>query len=837
MTRRSLLRRVVILSAGWVALGGAVTYVRAAGPQQPSPSTVAASFSPADGRELLDQYCVTCHSDIRQEGGLVPVSLQTTDVANVGAQADVWETVVRKLRAGVMPPARRPRPDAATHDGFVSWLETELDRVAATRVNPGRPEAVHRLNRAEYHNAVRDLLAFDVDVTALLPADDASYGFDNIAGVLRFSPTLMERYLSAAKKISRAATGSPPPFPNFDVFRLADDLPQDDLMEGLPFGTRGGTRIRYHFPVDGEYVVRVKLARQVGAGDRHISRFHQPQQLELSVDGERLQMFTLAASVPAPPDRRRTVEDRSRLDEEWEVRFRAQAGPRDITVTFVNRPSALLETWVQPFLNPFPPGGNCCWSSRRGAYLGRVEVSGPFEVEGPGDTPSRRRIFMCHPASPSEAPACARTILSTLARRAYRRPVTDADLEGLLGMYDEGRTTGGFEAGIEFALRRLLVSPEFLFRTEVDPPGLAPDTNYRLGDLELASRLSFFLWSSIPDDELLAVAEQGQLSDPVVLERQVRRMLADPRSRMLVENFAGQWLLLRNVPALRPDPYKDPDFDESLRQALRRETELFFEHIMREDRSVFELLTANYTFLNERLARHYGIPHVNGSRFRRVALPEGSVRRGLLGHGSILAVTSQANRTSPVVRGKWLLENVLGTPPPAPPPNVPALEEPHGGGQALTMRERMEQHRSNPVCAACHMMMDPLGLSLENFDQAGRWRAVETSFDSRVATFASIDASGTMPDGTTFDGATGLREALLSRSDTFIATLTEKLLTYALGRGVEYYDMPTVRAIVRDADRDGHRFSSLVLGIVNSPSFQMRRSMSAESSSTVASRR
>ena len=799
-----------------VAVGHPVARVAA---QQPSRETVAASATD-DPRALLDRYCVTCHNARLQTGGL---TLDTLDLSDVGHDAAVWETVVRKLRGGVMPPVGRPRPEPATYAALVSWLETELDQAAALDPNPGRTQALHRLNRAEYQNAIRDLLDIELDVAELLPGDDSSYGFDNIAGILRTSPTLMERYLIAAQKVSRAAVGGAPPSPNFDVFRVKDDLPQDDRLVDLPFGTRGGTRVRYHFPADGEYAVRVRLARQLGGQDRDVPRFHTEQQLEVGLDGERLDVFTLPAAEP----RRRAGQGGARdyLDADWQVRFRAAAGPRDITATFLSRAPALLETMVQPLLYPKPPGSNQ-WSSRRGVYVQTVEVSGPFDVTGVSETPSRHRIFVCRPAGPSEEAGCANTILSTLARRAYRRPVTDAEIEALLSFYNDGRADGDFETGIELALRGLLVSPGFLFRLERDPAEIAPDTDYRISGLELASRLSFFLWSSIPDDELLEVAMEGMLAEPAVLDRQVRRMLADSRSEALVDNFVGQWLQLRRVPTLAPDPFKDPDFDESLRQALRRETELFLDSIIREDRSVLELLEADYTFLNERLARHYGVPHVYGSHFRRVALPEGSVRGGLLGQGSILAVTSHANRTSPVVRGKWILENILGTPPPEPPANVPPLEEKHDGGQALTMRERMEEHRANPICASCHLIMDPLGLALENFDQAGRWRPVEESFNSRVAAFTPIDTVGTLPDGTTFDGPVEMRQALLSRSDNFVATLTEKLLTYALGRGAEHYDMPAVRAITRDAARNDHRFSSLVLGVVRSVPFQMRRSES-----------
>ena len=830
-----------LLTLGGLTVTAAASGALAAGPGQQPIGTVLPTSS-SQQSALLDEYCVTCHNEGGLEAGRVPVAFESLDMANPGADAELWENVVRKMRAGVMPPAGRLRPDVATSEGFVSRVETGLDAASGVRPNPGRVEAFHRLNRAEYRNSVRDLLHLDIDVGELLPADDASYGFDNIAGVLRFSPTLMERYLIAAKKVSRMAVGTPPPFANFDVFRIADDLPQDDRLDELPFGTRGGTLIHYNFPTDGEYTIRVKLARQVGAADRNIPNFYQPQQLEVSLDGMQLETFTLPASVASadPDERRGYSRNRTTLDEEWAVRFQAKAGPREVVATFINSEPALLETLIEPYLSPHPSGGEQ-WGSRRGAYVRTVEISGPFPVsETPSvssgsatastdetdETPSHRRIFVCRPADPSQEAGCASTILSALARRAYRRPVTDADVAGLLSFYEEGRAEGGFESGIEMAVRRLLVSPEFLFRTESDPANIAPDANYRISDLELASRLSFFLWSSIPDDELLDLASSGSLRRPAVLEQQTRRMLADPRSHAIVDNFVGQWLLLRNIPALLPDPYKDPDFDESLRLALHRETELFFESIMREDRSVVELLNADYTFLNQRLAKHYGLPFVRGGHFRRVTLPEGSVRGGLLGHGSILSVTSQPDRTSPVLRGKWILENILGVSPPDPPPNVPELEEKETVVTALTMRERMEAHRANPACASCHRMMDPLGLALENFDQAGRWRIVEESFDSRSASFAPIDPSGVLPDGTAFAGALELRSVLVSRSDRFVATMTEKLLTYALGRGLEFYDMPAVRTITSQAARNDHHFSSLVLGVVNSMPFQMRRSES-----------
>jgi mono/diheme cytochrome c family protein len=808
--------------------------------QSAPPSAVATQ------KALMDRYCLTCHTQRLKERGTVPIALDSLDLARVGTNAAAWEKVVVKMRAGLMPPAGSPRPDKAAHDAFASWLESELDRNGAARPNPGRTEPFHRLNRAEYRNAIRDILDLDVDVASLLPADDVSYGFDNIAGVLKMSPTLLERYLAAAQKVSRVAVGTPLPAPNIDYFRVTDDLSQDEHLPGLPLGTRGGTRVRYVFPMDGEYEIRPRLTRDL---NESVPLYIEDQQLEISIDGERVGLYTLpgiGGAADTPPESPGTQPQaarpaisqiqqavragareraaRNRADESWNLRVPVKAGARDLVVTFLNSVSAIDETARLPFERPFPAGVNIP-ETRRGAYLRSVEVAGPFDASGPGESQSRKRIFVCSPPSLEERrrtgpvrddEACARTILTTLARRAYRRTVTNADVEPLMAFYREGRTQGGFDGGIENALRRLLVSPEFLIRVERDPAGIAPGSVYAISDLELASRLSFFLWSSVPDDELLNVAAQGQLKQPAVLERQVRRMMADPRAEAFVRNFAGQWLFLRNLDAVVPVQSVFPDFDDALRQSFRRETELFFESIVRENRSALDLLRADYTFVNERLATHYGIPNIKGEHFRRITLPADSRRRGLLGQGSILTVTSYPDRTSPVVRGKWILENLLGTPPPPPLPNVPPLRATDTSGVVLPMRQRMERHRSNPVCASCHAMMDPLGLSLENFDAIGRWRTLGESS-------APIDASGMAPDGTRFDGPDGLRSTLL-RSDRFVSTLTEKMLTYALGRGLEYYDAPSVRTILRGAAQDDYRFSSLIVGIVQSAPFRMRRS-------------
>ena len=810
------MRRSFLLAAGLVAMTSTSSTAGSAWAAAQPPGGEARTTE----QRLLDRYCLTCHNTRLRTADL---ALDTVDVSDVGAHPEIWEKVVRKLRAGAMPPAARPRPDSDTYAAFTTWLETELDRVAAARPNPGRTDTFHRLNRSEYHNVIRDLLALEVDVAALLPADDGSYGFDNIAGVLGMSPTLLERYLSAARKISRLAVGRPAPSATAETFRLATDLTQDLRVDGLPFGTRGGTRFTYTFPEDAEYAFQVRLGRDASGT---LKIFNTPHQLEVSLDGRPLQTFVVGEARPedverSSPEYRQYLVRQRTIDEGWEVRVPVRAGPHTVQVTFHQKTSAYAETLRQPFLRPYTSitGGD----TRYQPYVGSVTIAGPFEASGSGPaggTPSRERIFVCHPprGDLDAESRCARQILSTLARRAYRRPVEERDLDVLLAFYDDGYADGGFEAGIELGLRRLLASPEFLFRVERDPADLEPGTPYRISDLELASRLSFFLWSSIPDDALIDVAVAGALHEPGVLEAQTRRMLADDRANALVENFAGQWLYLRNVSSLTPDEDRFPDFGESLRLAFKRETELFFESVLREDRSVLDFLTADYTFINERLARHYGIPNIYGSHFRRVTMPD-DTRRGLLGQGSILAATAYPTRTSPVLRGKWVLDNLLGTPPPLPPPDVPSLEETTAAGAALSMREAMEQHRANPVCASCHQLMDPPGFALEQFDAVGRYR-------TRNESNTPIDASGMLPDGTRFDGAAGLRNALLARPDLFVTTLTEKLLTYALGRGVEYYDAPAIRAITGAAAAEGHHMSSLILGVVKSPPFQMRRTRS-----------
>ena len=842
------------VAALWCSAAGVFDPAMAASPQASTPVTAAAGQ-----RAVLQKYCLSCHSQAMKQRGAVPIALDQLDLTRAAQDAETWERVIRKVRTGLMPPARSPHPDKPIADGFAAWLEREIDRAAASHPNPGRTEAFHRLNRTEYRNAVRDLLGLDVDVESLLPADDASYGFDNIAGVLKVSPTLMERYLGAAQKISRLALGAAPPVPNVDYFRLPDDLPQDDHLPGLPIGTRGGTAIPYTFPADAEYEIRVRLARDIL---ENVPVYAEPQQLEVSLDGERVQLFTVPPPAPpkagqavaaddtdavvipepqtpppppAPADAgaarprpqisqieqrgprmsREEREKRNHVDDNWNVRVRVKAGQRDVRVAFIKLTSAVDETPRLPFLRPYAANVNTP-DTRMGVYLRSVEIIGPYAPAGAEDSPSRRRIFTCRPTGASDV-ACARKILGAVTRRAYRRPVTDADVQPLMALFDAGKADGGFDAGIDRALKRLLVSPEFLFRVERDPGSVPPDTVYRISDLELASRLSFFLWSSIPDDQLLDLAERGRLRNPTVLAGQVRRMVADERFDAFVRNFAGQWLYLRNLPSAAPVGFEFPDFDDTLRQAFQTETELFFQSVVREDRSAIELLTANYTFVNERLARHYGIPNIKGSDFRRVTFGRDTPRGGLLGQGSILTVTSHPDRTSPVVRGKWILENLLGTSPPPPPPNVPELKPTGEPGQVLSMRERMVQHRQSPQCASCHAIMDPIGLSLENFDGVGKWRVLGESG-------AVIDATGALPDGATFSGPDGLKRALLAKSDQFLTTLTEKLFTYALGRGVEYYDLPTVRAVVRRSAGDDDRLSTLIAGIVESAPFQMRKS-------------
>jgi mono/diheme cytochrome c family protein len=760
-------------------------------------TTRAQTPRPAAPAAVMEQYCITCHNPRLKTAGLV---IDAAELGRVGTNPELWEKVVRKLRSGAMPPLNAPRPDKPTYDSVSSFLETELDRAASVKPNPGTLPLLHRLSRTEYQNAVRDLLAIDalpreMDYSLLLPADNISSGFDNIADLLFVSPSTMERYLDAARKLSRLAVGNPEMPLMVNIHKMHPEHLQDARVEELPFGTRGGLAIRSYFPVDGDYEVSIDTA---GAA-------RDANEIEISVDGERVQLVAPGAAAGGRGGAARGGRGGARPTE---FRIPIKAGEHLVGVTFIERNQARDEETLSPRLR----------SRGTQQAIASVTISGPFEVKGSGDTASRRRLFTCRPATgATEATelACARQILQTLTKRAYRRPTTTTDVDRLIPFYTAGRKEGGFDVGIERALERVLVSPQFLFRIESDPAAAAPGSAHRVTDLELASRLSFFLWSSIPDDELLDIAIAGRLRTPATLEQQVKRMLADRRSETMVTNFAAQWLYLRDIDAKDPDQLLFPDFDETLRHAFRRETELFLGSILREDRSVLDLLTANYTFVNERLAKHYGIPNIQGSYFRRVTLPDGSPRGGLLGQGSVLAITSYANRTSPVLRGKWVLENILSSPPPPPPPDVPSLKiEGAEPGKTLTMREAMTQHRANPACAGCHARMDPIGFSMENFDALGKWRDRDAG--------GPIDASGLLPDGTRFDGIPGLKKMLIDHQDEFVSTVTEKLLMYGTGRNLQYYDMPAVREIARQAARDKYTLSALVLGVVKSVPFQMR---------------
>jgi hypothetical protein len=724
-----------------------------------------------------------------------------------------------------MPPAGAPRPDRHALDTLAGAVEDALDRAAAANPNPGRAP-LHRMNRGEYANAIRDLLAVDVDASTLLPADDSSNGFDNIADVLGISPALLERYVAAAAKISRLAVGDPETAPLDVTYTVRGDLSQTETLDGLPPGTRGGTVIRHNFPLDGEYLIKLSLMKL--SFGQVFGEGAEGQELEVTLNGERVKLYKLdevpmffmkakpgAAEPPAPLTDPKEERVKMTPDIHLEFKLNVKAGPRDIGVAFLQKSYAANEDLVhRPGASTFDPNIGMQYGYDTVPHLGRVDITGPYHATGPGDTPSRRRIFVCHPNAPADEIPCARKILSNLVRRAFRRAPSENDIEPLLSFYQQERNKGAnFEAGIEIALRRILADPEFVFRFEPPPSNVAANQPYRISDTELASRLSFFLWSSIPDDELLNLAIQGKLHEPAVLEHETRRMLADERAHAMADNFAGQWLYLRDLKSSNPDGREFPDFDDNLRQAFQRETEMLFESVLHEDRPVLDLLDADYTFVNERLAKHYGIANIYGPDFRRVPVPS-DARRGLLGQGSMLLVTSNANRTSPVQRGKWILENLLGSPPPLPPPNVPPLKENSGEAAATSVRERMEQHRANPVCAGCHKIMDPIGLALENFDGVGQWRSMDSGF--------KIDAAGQLVDGTRIDGPSDLRKALLARPEAFVGAMTEKLLMYGVGRETKYYDMPVVRSVMRDAAADRYRFSDLVLGIVKSAPFQLR---------------
>ena len=777
---------------------------------------VPVTSSAQQSKAFLDRYCATCHSERLKTGGL---SLAQTDPTKPSAQPELWEKVVRKLRTRVMPPPTAAQPSEADRLAILTSLETALDAAYATKPSPGRTDSLRRLNRTEYQNAIRDLLALDIDATSLLPADESGHGFDNVT-VGDLPATLLNRYIAAAQKISRLAVGGAPAFRSetflqSDTIQVAADLTQEDQLPGMPIGTRGGVSTLYTFPQDGEYDIQIVLARNLEGVVTGL-REARPHELVVLIDREPVKTFTV----------QKTGDD-TRADQDLKARVRVSAGPHNFAVTFVKDGSSLTETFRQPTESRY----NDRRYPRTVPGLSQVSITGPYAPQGAGDTPSRRRLFVCRPTGrnaaeqeKAEEEKCAAKILATVMRRAYRRPVTKADVDEPMGFYRKARTAADFDAGIAAGLTAVLANPEFLLRVESDPKKVPPGGVYRISDLELASRLSFFLWSSIPDDELLDAAFRRTLSQPAQLKKQVRRMLADRRSFNLATNFAGQWLRLRNIDALAPSTTLFRDFDDNLRQAFRQETELFFDSVVREDRSVRTFIRSDYTFLNERLARHYGIPNVYGSRFRRVTLPPDSKRGGLLRQGSVLAVTSYATRTSPVLRGVLVLRNILGAPPPSPPPNVPALDESTMAAN-LSMRQRLAAHRENAVCASCHRSIDPVGFALENFDAVGQWRDFEVDGQA-------VDASGAVPGSAEFRGIDGLENALLAHPELFVTALTENLMTFALGRGVEYYDAPAVRKIVRDAGKDEYRSSSVILGIVNSVPFQLRRAPTNEKLNT-----
>lgn len=756
-------------------------------------TTVAMAGEPA-WRGLVKTYCLDCHDADVTRGEL---DLEAVLADDPTAHPAVWEDVVRRLRARQMPPAGKSRPDEAAYVSVLTQVEGVLDRHAASHPQAGRTATVRRMTRTEYRHAIRDLLALDIDADALLPADELSHGFDNIT-VSTLSPTLLDRYLSAAQKISRLAIGSAARAPGGDTLRIAPDITQEDWVEGLPLGTRGGALLPYTFPRDGDYELRLRLARD---RNEEVEGLRGPHQLIVLLDDRQVGTFTIT-----PPK----GGAHHLVDEHLTLRLPVTAGPHRVGITFLAQNTALDETLRQPYHSRF----NTHRHPRRSPALFQVTITGPFTSPHAGDSPSRRRIFPVWPVAAADEDTSARQIIGTLMRRAFRRPVTSAEVERLLPFYQRERASGDFAAGIEAALEAILVSRDFLLRIERDPADIPAGTAYAVSDLDLATRLSFFLWSSIPDDELLAVAERGELRKPEILLQQTQRLLADPRSEALVHNFASQWLHLRNLAAITPDGRLFPDFDDNLRQAMRRETELLFTEVLREDRSVLDLVVSSHTHLNERLAKHYGIPHVYGAHFRRVELPPESPRGGLLRHASVLTVTSYATRTSPVIRGKWILENILGTPPPPPAPDVPALDD-NTVSASLPVRERLAAHRANPACASCHDVMDPPGFALEHYDAIGRWRQREGDLP--------VDASGGLPDGSTFVGVAGLEQGIAARPELFVAALSEKLLVYALGRGSESHDGPAIRAVVRQAASENWRFSAIIRGIVTSVPFRMRQ--------------
>ena len=810
------------LASGWAAILLLSLCVPATASAQ-DPATATATATATEYRQLIDQYCVACHNTKFNNANMV---LDNLDLNQLSHDAETWERVIRKLRSRAMPPPGSPRPEEATYVTMIAWMQDQIDQSAALAPNPGRTETFHRLNRFEYQTAIADLLAVNVDVTQMLPGDNTyDAGFDNNGAMLSVSPSLLESYLMAARKISHLAVGIIPAAPTIDNYKVPLNLIQDERTDPRqPFGSRGGIVIDHYFPVDGRYRVKIELQTQYNDYLRGMGRKHT---LDVRLNGKLLQRFAVGGEgvgLAAPEGFAGNIM----MDPEWEnymhtaddhlqLEFDATAGPQVLSVAFMR--SLVAEPGV---MQPRQTSYSLATEQR---YFGNaavdvVSVAGPIEVYQAGDTPSRRKIFSCRPSETAEASSCARQIFTELATSAYRRPVTDAEVQTLLAFYGENGAAD-FDAGIQRGIERMLVDPNFLFRIEKDPLEAATAATYAVSDLELASRLSFFLWSTIPDAELLQVASAGRLSDPAQLEQQVERMLADPRAaESLVNNFAAQWLQLRNLKEHLPDPEIFPEFDENLRAAYLRETELFFASTITNDDSVVELLDANYTFVNERLARHYGIEGIYGPHFRRVDLPADHIRGGLLGQGSLLTVTSYPNRTSPVLRGKWLLQNIVGSPPPEPPANVPALPDSGTEGQPASVRERLEEHRRNPVCASCHAPMDPLGFALENFDAIGSWRQL-----SEAGT--PIDASGILPNGIEFEGVSGLHGHLVSDKPLFAETVTEKLLAFALGRGLQYYDRPTIRAIVRNAAADDYRWSALIKGIVRSPAFRLRQAVTS----------
>jgi hypothetical protein len=796
------------------------------------PMVYGQTFEP---RAVITQYCSTCHSDKAKAAGMDSarkIDFDALDVAHVGRDAEIWERIVRKLRAGMMPPSGMRRPDPTTYKGLITWLENELDRNAA---NYTPPPGLHRLNRTEYANVIKDLLDLDVDPAKYLPSDDSTHGFDNIAGALGVSSTLVEAYVSAAEKISRLAIGEAAT-PSLTVYRTPEDTSQDYHIEGLPFGTRGGMLIKHVFPSDGEYQITITPIFGDNMSPQGFGSVP-CEKLEVLLDGERIQLIDWQGGGRAPAANcgGRQVgavqSGQSGLDlgrSGMKLRLTTKAGPHELGVTFLQTNFAPILDLDQHFMRDTVQTGPTPGFTYF-PHVGTVRIEGPFNAKQAVDSPSRRKVFICRPNGAADETACARKILSNLATHAYRRPSTGADVESLLAFYQDGRKQGNFDQGIEDALARLLTDPKFIYRIEAEPANVKPGDSYRISDLDLASRLSFFLWSTSPDDELVRVASQGRLKDPVVLEQQVRRMLKDPKAESLAVNFAGQWLNLRGLQAVGPIPMLFPNFDDPLRQAMRREVELLFDSIVHEDRNVVDLLTADYTFVNERLAKHYGIPNIYGSQFRRVTLgPDMDVRKGLTGKGAFLVTSAKPERTSPVTRGKWIMTNVLGMSPPDPPPNVPPLPprmtDAAGNAKEPTMRQKMLDHRVRSDCVQCHSMMDPIGFSLENFDAIAAWRTTDEG--------TPVDPAATVFDGTKINGPTGLRNWLTNYSDQFVQVVAEKLLTYALGRGVDYQDMPLVRSLARDAGKNGNKFSALVLSVVKSKPFQMNMKMEQTSVQT-----